>query len=290
MATITLKELFSNGVKDIDDEYEYGIRSKSVRKLLSDDYKPSKNLKPVAFYDEDGDLIYDARNKKTQKGSVSFKKKFESELHMIRTLLKEQRQYTDILMKVWNQNTGINDPNGIPYLSKENVELANAIVNSRNQILSMIKEMSSTKKTISELDMKYKKMLYDMQGGLLENTEEGSSMNQWGSNIMQNVFRANSESIDNTSVINRLNIGEVGENGNIFNTSNVRPDIKYEKVNVKIYAVVDQVSGETTLKAYDDDNNVIDDYPIPFYDKLTTNMTEMIAIDSFGKVYPIIIE
>jgi hypothetical protein len=132
------------------DDLEYvdeGKKKKKYRKWIDDDASIA-NL--------------DKKPKKPKK--KNYDKEFEAELNLLKSLVADQNKFTADLQKRFQIMTGPNTRDASP-LNKTEVELASAIISSRQNALGMVREIGSLKKTKADLYLRQKKQDYEMGNG-----------------------------------------------------------------------------------------------------------------------------
>lgn len=144
-----------------------------ISDLVGDDFvfeekKEKKKKYKKWIDDEDDNKVIEVKQKKKKKRN--YQKEFDPELNILRTLLSDQNKFNNDLQKrFYNAMGPANKDAMVP--NKTMTELASAIINGRNNSLGILKEMGSVKKTVADLYMKQKKLMYDL------NKDGGSSYN-----------------------------------------------------------------------------------------------------------------
>jgi hypothetical protein len=277
---------------DFDSDIEVSTKDYdgTIGEILNDKYKPTRKLRPLTSWDEDGNLIFDINmgKRKEKDDRINYSKKFSREQNLLKRALKDQSRFTDSLQRIFNISTGANSKNlnDLRPLNKNDVELANAIASARSNYLSIIKELGSNKKTIADFEFKQRQALMK---GIGSSSTENTSPGSFGSSILDGILNARKTGgiLDESSTSTQ---NEVEENpDDITFDFDVSAGIKYEGKNNTTMVVLDKESGDWEFQTFDENANIIPDYPNPLKTKININETEMNAKDAFGSVYPLMI-
>jgi hypothetical protein len=268
--------------------------------------------------DDDGEFIISE-----QKGNYStlkkdenqYKKEFAEELTLLYKLLDEMKKFGKQLESKYNSIDG----SKIRGTTKNINELAMAILSSKTNQLSVMREITNIKKTVAELKLKAEK---DSKAAQLQNNSAELISTSFLQKIMKNgrnhfVDALNSNGVedddDDGIEINDI-IGE-RSGGNRYTQSYVGLDndaimqdienrlnntpnnlrseegnkyIQYENKGVKICVKKCIDTGEWDFIAVDKDNQAVYDYPLPRkkeIGKMKFTDDEAYAIDGFGRRY-----
>ena len=158
-----------------------------ISELVGDDFafeeKKEKKKKYKKWIDEEDDnKVIEVKQKKKKKRN--YHKEFEPELNTLRKLLTEQNKFTDDIQKRFTNAIGPANKDAMPP-NKTMVELASVINASRSNALGLLRELGSVKKTIADLSMKQKKLLYDLQGEI--SNHDSNDLMLLGSTLMNNL-------------------------------------------------------------------------------------------------------
>lgn len=135
--------------------------------LTGDDLEYEDEKKRKKKYKKwiDDDAIASSLEEKPKKPKKkNYNKEFQAELNMLKSLLADQNKFTNEIQKRLQIMMGPNTKDAGP-LNKTEVELASAVISSRNNSLGYLKEIGAIKKTIADLYLRQKKQDYDMGSG-----------------------------------------------------------------------------------------------------------------------------
>ncbi len=161
--------------------------------LTGDDLDYSKPKKKKKKYrkwiddEDDKNTVLTQPPKKHKK--KNYNKEFEPELHMLKALIADQNKFTVELQKRFQNAAGPATKDAMP-LNKTLVDLAAAVVASRNNSLGLLKEVGALKKTIADLYMRQKKQEYELTGGKGESYAP-TDLGLLGSNVAASLFGDN---------------------------------------------------------------------------------------------------
>jgi hypothetical protein len=141
--------------------------------------KKSKKKKYRKWIGEDDEQEMVKKEKKPKKHN--YRKEFEPELNMLKSIVADQNRFTTELQKRFQNAAGPATKDAMP-LNKTLVELASAVNASRSNSLGYINAISNVKKTVADLYMKQKKM--DGEGGAVNSADLALT----GSNIAASLF------------------------------------------------------------------------------------------------------
>lgn len=155
------------------DDLEYTSKKKGKKK-----YKK--------WIDDDIENAVQVEKKKKIK-KKNYRKEFEPELNMLKSLLAEQNRINADMLKRF-QNAAGPATKDASYPTKTLVELLATINSGKTNALSMLREIGNLKKTVADLEMKKRKMDMDMGAGATDNMDLGLM----GSSIASNLFMGGS--------------------------------------------------------------------------------------------------
>lgn len=230
---------------------------------------------------------------KDKKELTDYKKEFEPEMALYRNLLKDQEQFTADLQREYNAiMASKSSSRGI---TKQITDLTKNITEARQLAMMLVEKHVNVKKLISELSLKEKKEMGELDG-------EGKNMADFASSYLQKMFNDRQSVLsvgDDTSVAEYENEDDLFEGLEEAFEEGLSEDekqhaetdlyLKYEKRNVTIYVVIyDNDVENYTFLAKDEEGNPIDDYPMPNHTKISVNRSTNIATDVYGQKFPII--
>lgn len=226
------------------------------------------------------------KKKKDKREATDFKKEFEPELALYRNLLQDQNRFTDSLQREFdNMKSTKSSSRGV---SKVMTDLVKNITEARTLSMQLVEKHVNAKKLITELSLKEKKELGTSLG-------DGDSMSDYAASCLkamisdrQSLVNTESSEISDYSddeLFNELSVS-LGETDR---SEDVSKYLKYENRNVKVYALINSEDVEDyEFLAKDEEQQEIDDYPLPNKTHLSINRSTNIATDDYGKKYPII--
>lgn len=274
-----LKQMFDED-KDYDKSYDY------TDDLGLKKYKPSKKIKFMRGYTDDGELIFDPFDPKQRKESpdktVNYNKKFAKEMKQHHKLIRQQATYVDQLEKLFRATTGLGTSNP-RQLTKTDVELASVLSQARGQLLQMIGGVSSLKKTIADLNLKQYERLSKV------GTDSGTITNEdlKGSSMLKEILTADinhttpsTSSLDDLPDVNSIDNDD----------SMVSIDVRNEGRNIQLAIIHDTATSTNIPVALNEAGEIVNDYSIPSYmNDVDLYVTEGIAKSKLGHTFPLII-
>lgn len=284
--TIDVSDFNSPDDDSVDPDWLDSVSSFKVPKKKK--LKHAKNFSGFEI-DENGDIVKGKKKKgkhKNKKGPTNYRKEFETEATMLRTLYTDQSKFTDSLQKKYDaMNSTKSSARGI---GKFTTDLIEAISTSRNTQLSIVKEQISLKSKIADLSMKERK---EFGGG----SDIMADTSAYASSFMSEILRTGHKTIlEGVDTSGSYNIDDAPIDGDAIaqelidgvDGESVSPFIEYEDQNVKVYVVCHN-NGEWEFEARLPDGNVVPDYPLPSRTKMSFNKSMMIATDAHGRRYPL---
>lgn len=241
-----------------------------------------------------GDLFNHKKKKKKKKKKdkendlIDYTKELDPEAALLTNLLVDQNRFTESLQKEYDYiKSRKSSARGV---TKQMTDLVENITDARSLSMQLVKEKINLKKTAAELNLKQKKEL----GGV-----DTGDINEFAANFLKQTL-TNRNQLSATDR-NAPEVSEYNDDGDdLFNDlessmdDEKRPDevekyLKYENSNVKVYVVItnDDVENYEFI-AMDQDNQIIDDYPMPIHTDISVNRSTNIATDEYGKKYTII--
>lgn len=154
--------------------------------LTGDDLEYSSKKKGKKKYKKwiDDDIENAVQTEKAKKiKKKNFRKEFEPELNMLKTLLAEQNRINADMLKRFQNAAGPATKDAM-FPNKTLVELLSTINAGKTNALSMLREIGNLKKTVADLEMKKKKMDMDAGSGATDNMDLGLL----GSSLASNMF------------------------------------------------------------------------------------------------------
>lgn len=263
----------------------------SIMSFKSPKKKKLKHSKGFTGFeiDENGEVIKGKKKKgkhKKGKGPTNYRKEFESEATMLRSLYTDHTKFVDGLQRKYDvMNNTKSSARGI---GKFTTDLIETISTARNTQLSIIKEQIALKSKIADLTMKERK-----EFGTGDEGQSDSSM--YASSFMNEILRnghktviENAEpggaysdedaALDAEDLAQALNDAMGGEE--------MSPYLEYENENVKVYVVCHN-DGEWDFEARYPNGDVARDYPLPSRSRMSFNKSTMMATDEHGRRYPL---
>lgn len=248
-------------------------------------FKPSRKIKFMRGYTDDGELIFDPFDPKqrneTPDKTVNYNKKFSREMKQHQKLIRQQAQYVDQLEKLFRATTGLGTTNP-RQLTKTDVELASVLSQARGQLLQMISGVSSLKKTIADLQLKqYARLASDTLAATKQDAEVPEMR---GSAVLQQILSNNLNQLpeNNPSLDDLPGIDD--------DDSLVGKNVRYENQNIQLAVIYHMDDSTHEPVAINEAGEIIDDYELPSYmNDVDLYMTEGVAKDQMGHTFPLII-
>ena len=190
--------------------------------------KEKKNKKKYrAWFSEDEELNQILIDKPKKKKKRNYNKEFEPELNMLKNIVADQNKFTTDLQKRYQNIVGpIGKDTGM--MNKTVVELASVINASRNNSLSVLREIGNIKKTIADLYMKQRKLDSELGG----NGFDTQDLTLMGSNIASSLFTPN----DSFNINNAVNSNPV---------SSTAPNTTLDTSNIPVATVIEEFNPDT---------------------------------------------
>lgn len=294
----------SSGDDDDEDDNDIMIRDSSkqidIDRLFEDD----------DYDDEMESIIYDQKKSyKKNKKAEGYTKHFAEELSLLYGLLDEANSFGSDLDKLYQGM--IKNSRGF---SKNTTELINSILSAKQTKLSVLKEISSLKKTIADLTLKESKNSGDSSAIGSVNTLAASYLNniiKHGRNNFINAVNGVDDDYEQRSgdiddFISRAGDYEDDEERESLNDEilqSLEEDSKYmrsdesdafirnesKEVNVKVERNVG--TGEWDFIAIDKNGLTVWDYPLPDKSKVspvTFTSDGTFCTDKYGRSYKVI--
>jgi len=209
------KEAAKQDKKD-DEEEKISKRAKREKELdawksvfcelTGDDleYVGTKKKKGKKKYKKwiDDDLENEVRVQKAKKvKKKNYRKEFEPELNMLKTLLAEQNRINADMLKRFQNAAGPATKDAM-FPNKTLVELMATINAGKTNSLSMLREIGSLKKAVADLEMKRKKMELDAGGS----NNDSMDLGLMGSSLASNMFMGSTNPYASTPVSNPVDL------------------------------------------------------------------------------------
>jgi uncharacterized protein YaaR (DUF327 family) len=297
-------------LQDNDEEPENSDNLIDIDEIFREDDDDDENI---------DDKIIDEQGRgyeKLKKEENPFKKEFAEELTLLYNLLKETSDFSKELEKKYKSL----DSTKVRGISKYTVDLAEAVLNSKNNKLSIMKEIANIKKTISDLKIKSEKDDSKANNGTNSPDYIASAylknVLKYGRNkFIQNMGASGSNDDDDeeddlvskiektrSEIVNTYSEDEYDRFNKIIedrleNVENPnRSDagskyIEYENRGVKIWIKKCVDTGEWEFVALDKNQQQIFDYPIPTRrdtGKMRFSEDGRYATDERGRTYKVI--
>lgn len=248
-------------------------KASSINKLFEEDYGKKKKKK----------------KKKAEGELTDFKKEFEPETMLYRTLLRDQNRFTDSLQREYDAMTS--RKSSARGTNKVVNELVENITSARALSMQLVEKSANTKKLIAELSMKERKE----KGGMLGDSD---NMSDFASTYLKNLIAERQNVIgtgDGSADISDYTDDDIDDafaEGLAGSTraEEVNTYLKYENSDIVIYARINENDfSDYEFEAIDNDTNeVVDDYPLPYKTSLSVNKSTGQATDEYGQKFPII--
>lgn len=252
--------------------------------------KQNKKMKKKfeGFIRAGDDANKDKKSKKKKSGGElnNYHKEFEPELNALKNLFNQQTTFSESLQRMYDEMGGKKaTTRGI---GKFTIDLVEAISQSRSTTLSVLDKIISTKKTVSELDMKQKEKFGKKAGSEFENNA------QFASAFLAKAIQGGRE-LNNSDVpfdVGYSDVSNYDDIGSILESTLVGVErdpsvdafLKYEGRGIDVYIIMDS-SGNWDFIAEDPDGNVVDDYPLPRKGTMTFMEDMGKAVDEYGQEY-----
>ena len=233
------------------------------------------------------------KKKKKQDGPKDYTEDYQKEISLYQDLLREQTQLTSSLQKRYDQLT--NQKSSARGVGKFTTDLITTINQSRSLSKDIIKEIANTKKTIADLNMKEREKF--SKNGMLDDADKG----QFAAGYLKQIMGAN---LNGTYGGGEYGIDDVssGEDffgdmddfmrnseGYVSRSEDAEKYLKYENQKVEIKILYNEETEEKEFIAFNEDDEVIDDYPLPStIDTVSINRSTMIGVDKFGQKFKVI--
>lgn len=231
------------------------------------------------------------KKKKDKTGLTNYSKEFQRELATLQNLQIQQNEFVDKLQATYNQMTATkSSARGI---GKYTTDLISNINSARSLSKDLAKEIIATKKTVADLTMREKKEL-----GLLHT--EGEDVGSYASSFLKQIISGDRKNLssggdpafdvvdDDTEFDSALENSFVGREKDINRSDESELYLKYENQDITVKCALHD-DGTYEFIAFDDDDNVVPDYPVPdSKTEININRETGRVRDSFGVSYPII--
>lgn len=281
----------------------------------NDDFLDVDAMMDIISGDDNDDLADDIINE--QKGSYerqrkeenAYRKEFAESTALLYDLLDTTSKFSKDLEKRYKVIEG-SKARG---MGKTSNDLVISIINSKNTMLSIIKEISGTKKTIHDLTLKAESKNKDA-GGAKSNEAVASAyfqqmlgygrnnfVGQMGLNggitddqemddVLDGVSHSDPIQLDDDLLEMAIN-RRLNDEGNQFRSSAGSKLIQYENAGIKVFVRRYIDTGAWDFVALDKDNQIVDDYPLPLKSdagKMSFNDAGSHATDDMARTYKVI--
>lgn len=218
---------------------------------------------------------------------IDFKSEFDPERSLYKNLLIDQSKFVDSLQNEYDSIIGKKSSNR--GLTKQMTDLIENIIQARSLSMQLVEKNVNVKKLIAELDMKQKK-----EFGITNS----DNLNDFAATYMRNMINAKSQSLGEgyEGVVSDYDESQLLEAISSAETES-RPEevskyLEYYDKDIKVYVVIDENDpngiDNYTFIAKDNDDNIIEDYPMPIHTSMSINRSTNMAVDKYGQKYPII--
>ena len=221
---------------------------------------------------------------------TDYKKEFETEAALLRNLMIDQSHFVESLQKEYDfLRSSKSSSRGI---NKNMTDLIANITSARSLTTQLVEKQVALKKTIADLSMKERKELI---GG---NIGDAENLADFASSYLKRMIDERRQILTGGSTeVGDYSINEMADilNDNLTTGDNIEERaeevdkyLEYEDRNVTIWVYMNQNDTEDyEFVALDEDDEEIEDYPLPYKNKLSINRSTNIATDTFGQKYPI---
>lgn len=277
-------EKVEDDTNNIDDDWDDVLDSLKAPKIKK------KKVHNVVFGDEK------KKKKKKKSGEpISHRKEFETEMTLLRNLQIEQSKFVDSLQKTYDalQSTR-STSRGV---GKYTTDLIDSISTARSLSMQLVDKIISTKKTIADLDFKERK-----EFGSKGSSEQENMSNYAATYLktMVNYGRNNIVNGDGMQDIDGIN-SDVSEDelfssisdslGETDRSEEIQKYLEYEgsgiQIYVRLYPNYEPINSPYDYEyiAYDNQGNIVSDYPLPEKTKLSINRSNNTVSDAYGNKY-----
>lgn len=299
----------------VKDKYVQSIQE--IHEMAEDD---DNNLIDVdkVFEDDDYDdddmesIIYDQKKsyKKNKKSDNEFRKEFAEELALLYSLLDETNSFGVDLDKIYKAMTNSKTRGFSKYTS----DVITSILSTKQTKLSVLKEISSVKKTIADLAIKEAKSNGEKDGGNDVSALAASYLGNIIKNGRQNVVSALTGGDDAYYDTDNDAINEFVNNAGDYEDDDERDQLNQELLDgldctsyrrssqsdayirneakeVKLHIQRDIETGRWDFIGLDKNGNMVRDYPIPVKSDVSpVSFTSdgSYGTDKFGRSYKVV--
>jgi hypothetical protein len=242
------------------------------------------------------------KEKKKSSQNISHKKDFDPELILLKNLQVDQSRFVDSLQKKYDQMESTkSSARGV---GKFTTDLINSITSARGVSMQVVDKIISTKKTIADLDFKERKEFGSNSGS------EQQNLTNYASTYLKQVMTAGRNNLvaqdysqpqyydsgDDSGGLEDL-FSSIDESlGETDRSADVEKYLKHENDGMQIKVIYhddgsdDDIEKKYDYVAYDKNDNVVYDYPLPEKTKLNINRATSTAIDKYGNKYQLIMD
>lgn len=246
--------------------------------------------------------------KNLKKNKNNYKKEFAEELTLLYALLDETSKFGKSLEKDLSSLKG----SKIRGVSKYTNDLAQLILNTKQNKLNILKEIAMTKKTIADLTIKsekkqentsensperlasayYKNILANGRTNFIDNLTNREKDEKEYESLIDIIEKNNSSKTDNDDFnYDQILIDRLEVDGNPYRSEAGTKYIEYEGKGVKLYVKKCIDTGEWEFVAIDKNKQQIDDYPLPTKrdaGRMRFSDDGTYCTDSKGRIYNVI--
>lgn len=272
------------------------------------DYEKPKSSKKKyrKWLDDEVGPIQDKPKKKKKR---NYNKEFAPELAMLKNIVAEQNRFNADLQRRYSNAAGPNTRDAMP-LNKNLVELAAVINSGRSNSLSLLREIGSLKKSISDLYMKQAKLDADLGNG--SGGVDSNDLALLGSSIMNNsidnVFMPNTPTTNSSMSMQPSSMANPSIVPSNAQTQIVSPQVvstfdpntwggmdhidvtsaQFEAIPHTVVVEYHQSEDKTRFKAIrNDTKEELQGCPVPTCAIKTIDTKNGMAKDEFDQVYPL---
>lgn len=247
--------------------------------------KPSRTVEDV--FETDRKKKRKKKKKDKTGADTDFDKEFSAEAQLLLNLYGENAQYVDSLQKMYEHMT--QTKSSARGVTKNATDVMANITSARAVKLQIIKEMIALRKTKEDFKMKQRKEA--------SSAVDTDNINDFTASILKKMYAERSTMMTNgdatvsdyspeemASIVNDHIESGVGNLDDRSDESEAY--LRYENAGITIRVSVNRDDeSDFDFVAYDDNGNVVLDYPLPLKNTLSINRSTDIATDKYGQKY-----
>ena len=212
---------------------------------------------------------------------------FSSEINALRALAADQQKITKMFEKRLMESLTEKGKIG---LTEEDVEAMSALTAARSAITSINKEQVNIKKNIADIRVKQNQSQNGsttQTNGNTQNVKPGSSIDM-GKAVLDNIFNATNSITPITAVDYKQANNNVDPDKLIDElVPNTNPYVEHESTNTKVYVVLGDTDADAEFVAFDENDNIVSNYPTPGTRIVSIDTTSGEAVDDLNNIYKI---